>query len=83
MLRAVNNAATAAGLNGDDREPVGPHDLRHSLVGIAFDHGATLPEVSHLARHANARVTAAVYAGLTDDSRQKVTKKLLDAGYGK
>ena len=81
-LRAVNNAATAAGLNSDGREPVGPHDLRHSLVGIAFDHGATLPEVSRLARHANARVTAAIYAGLTDDAHQKVTKKLLDGGFG-
>jgi integrase len=39
------------------------HDLRHSLVAIAFEMGATLPEVAELVRHASANVTLAIYAG--------------------
>jgi integrase len=41
-LRAVHAAGDAAGLNGDDVEPVGLHDLRHSLVAGALDSGVTL-----------------------------------------
>lgn len=81
-LRAVQRAADAAGLNGAGREPVGLHDLRHSFVALALDSGATLPETAALARHANARVTAQMYGGLTDEGRQKAARKLLDAGFG-
>jgi integrase len=34
-LRALRAAGDAAGLNGDGLEPVGLHDLRHSLVAGA------------------------------------------------
>jgi integrase len=81
-LRAVHAAGDAAGLNGDGRQPVGLHDLRHSFVALALDAGATLAEVAALARHANARVTAQVYAGLVDDGREKAAAKLLEAGFG-
>jgi hypothetical protein len=37
----------------------------------------TLPEVALLARHANARVTATVYAGLTTDGRERAAAKLV------
>jgi integrase len=37
---ALRAAGDAAGLNGDDVEPVGLHDLRHSLVVLALDAGA-------------------------------------------
>jgi integrase len=57
-LRAVRAAGDAAGLNGEGREPVGLHDLRHSFIAIALEHGVTLPEAATLARHANTRVTA-------------------------
>lgn len=69
-LRAVHAAGDAAGLNGDGRGPVGLHDLRHSFVAIA------------LARHANARVTAQVYAGLSESGRAAATAKLGEAGFG-
>lgn len=36
----------------------------------------TLPEASALARHANPRITAMAYAGLTDDGRLKLGEKL-------
>jgi integrase len=36
VLRVVQNAASAAGLNGEDREPVGCHDLRHACAAFAF-----------------------------------------------
>jgi integrase len=42
-LRALHAAGDKAGLNGEGLEPVGLHDLRHSLVAIAFEHGLTAP----------------------------------------
>ena len=80
--RAVYTAGHAAGLNPEGIEPVGLHDLRHSLVAIAFENGATAPEVAELARHANPNVTLAIYAGLTSDGRQRATAKLAEGGFG-
>jgi integrase len=81
-LRAVQHAGDEVGLNGEGRETVGLHDLRHSFVAIALANGATLPEAAMLARHANPRVTLAVYAGLTDQGREVAVGKLLRAGFG-
>jgi integrase len=81
-LRALHTAGDRVGLNGDHREPVGLHDLRHSLVAIAFEHELTAPEVAVLARHANAKVTLTVYAGLTGDGREKAVSKLAARGFG-
>jgi hypothetical protein len=36
-----------------------------------------------LARHANARVTLAVYTGLNDNGREKVVVKLAEGGFGR
>jgi integrase len=80
-FRALHKAGEAAGLNGDGREPVGLHDLRHSFAAAALER-LSLPEASYLLRHANARVTAQVYAGLTDDARRRAATKLADAGFG-
>jgi integrase len=80
-LRAVHAAGDAAGLNAD-RQPVGLHDLRHSFVAVALAAGLSLAEAAALARHANARVTAQVYAGLVDDGREVASDKLLAAGFG-
>jgi hypothetical protein len=41
--------------------------------------GAALPEAAALARHANPRVTATVYAGLTDAARAGLGEKLAAA----
>jgi integrase len=82
VLRAIHAAGDAAGLNDDGRERVGVHDLRHSFVGQAFEHGLTLPEVSALARHATAHVTAQVYAGLTEKARDRAAEKLAASGFG-
>jgi integrase len=78
-LRAVYQAGDAAGLNGDGREPVGLHDLRHSFVAIALASGLTLPEASALARHANPRITAMAYAGLSDEAREQLGAKFAAA----
>ncbi len=64
------------GLNGESRERVGLHDLRHSFVAVALASGLTVPEASTLARHANAKITAAAYAGLTDTGRAQLASKL-------
>jgi integrase len=82
VLRAVRRAGDAAGLNPEGAEPVGLHDLRHSMVAIAFELGLTAPEVAVLARHANAKVTLTVYAGLTDDGRERASSKLAEGGFG-
>lgn len=66
----------------DGVEPVGNHDLRHSLVAIAFEHGLSAPQVALLARHANAKVTLAVYAGLIEDGREQALAKLAEGGFG-
>jgi integrase len=55
------------------------HDLRHSSVAIALAAGLTLPEAAALARHANPRVTATIYAGLTDAARAGLGAKLAEA----
>jgi integrase len=81
-LRAVYKAGDAAGLNGDGREPVGLHDLRHSFVALAFDAEVPLPQTSALARHANARVTAQVYAGVIEGGRERAAAKLVSAQFG-
>jgi integrase len=81
-LRAVQHAGDAVGLNGEGRDRVGLHDLRHSFVAIALANGVTLPEAAMLARHANPRVTLAIYAGVTDDAREVTVDKLLTAGFG-
>jgi integrase len=79
VLRAVYAAGDAAGLNDEGRERVGVHDLRHSFVAVALAAGMTLPEAAALARHANPRVTATVYAGLTDAARAGLGEKLASA----
>jgi integrase len=81
-LRALHRAGDKAGLNGDGREPVGLHDLRHSLAAAGLAAGMSLAELAVVLRHANARVTAIVYAGLTDDGRTKAAAKLTEAGFG-
>lgn len=82
-LRALHNAGDNAGLNGEGREPVGLHDLRHSLIGLAFDDPEiTVTEVSAIARHANPRVTLTVYPGRADDRRGRATVKLAAGGVG-
>jgi integrase len=79
VLRAVYAAGDAAGLNGEGRERVGVHDLRHSFVAVALAAGLTLPEAAALARHANPRVTATMYAGLSDPARAGLAAKLAEA----
>ncbi len=80
-LRAVHQAGDDVGLNGEGVGCGRPHDLRHSFVSNAFEF-ATVAEVSALARHANPKVTLAVYAGLTGDGREKAATKLVEGGFG-
>ena len=81
-LRALHAAGDTAGLNGDDVEPVGLHDLRHSLVALVLDSGRSLAEAAVLARHANAKVTGQIYAGISEKAKAKIASKLVDAGIG-
>ena len=49
---------------------------------LALDSGALLAQAALLARHASAKVTAQVYAGLSDKAKAEATAKLVDAGFG-
>ena len=49
---------------------------------MALDAGVRLGEAALLARHANAKVTAQVYAGLTEKAKAEVVTKLINAGVG-
>jgi integrase len=80
VLRAVQAAATHAGLNPDGLPPVGAHDLRHSLAASAFSLNLTPPEVARLLRHASPQVTLAVYGGLTGDAVTALGGKLAALG---
>jgi hypothetical protein len=81
-LRALHKAGDNAGLNPAGVEQVGLHDLRHSFVALALDARMSLAEVALHARHANARVTGQLYAGLSDKARTQLASKLTDAGVG-
>jgi integrase len=81
-LRALHKAGDNAGLNPEDGERVGLHDLRHSVIALSLERGATPAEVAEMARHANPKVTMMLYAGLTKDGQDRVVAKLLDAGFG-
>lgn len=76
VLRAVQAAARKAGLVPEGAQPVGCHDLRHSLAANAFTLGLTLPEVSRALRHANPQVTATTYSGLLEDGVAVLGQKL-------
>jgi integrase len=79
ILRAVKSAAERAGLVGDGQEPVGVHDLRHSLAGQAFALSLSPVEVSKMLRHANPQVTMTVYAGMADGAALAAGDKLAAA----
>lgn len=80
VLRAVQVAADAAGLNPEGVEPIGCHDLRHSMVANALSVGMSITEASRLARHANPQVTATVYADLTQEGVEALGAKLAQLG---
>jgi len=81
-LRALQVAAQSAGLVQDGQEPVGMHDLRHSLAANAFSLGLTPVEVSKLLRHANPKVTLSTYAGITANDASKLGERLTAGGFG-
>lgn len=61
---------------------VGLHDLRHPSLLSHSPSGVTLTKAAMLARHANPRVTLAVYAAVTEQGRDAAVGKLLAAGFG-
>jgi integrase len=79
VLRAMYAAGDRAGLNGDDIEPVGCHDLRHSCAGLLLAARTPLPKVAAVLRHADTRVTAEVYSGLVESARTELAGDLESA----
>ena len=56
--------------------------LRHSFVALALDSGVTLAEAALLARHANAKVTGQIYAGVSEQAKAQIADTLTAAGFG-
>ena len=79
---APDRARSNAGLGGTNQEPVGLHDLHHSLAANSFALGLTHMELARLLRHADPKVTLTVYAGLTDKAVAKLGEKLTSGGFG-
>jgi hypothetical protein len=52
------------------------------LITGALGSGVTLAEAAVLARHANAKVTGAIYAGVSEQTKAKIASKLVDSGFG-
>jgi integrase len=79
----LHTAGDNAGLNPEGAQKVGLHDLRHSLAAAVLEEGGSLAEVAAVLRHKNARVSAQVYAGLTDGGREKTFTRLAEGGFGR
>ncbi len=80
LLHAVNGAAKRAGLVQEGQEPVGNHDLRHSLAANAYAVGLSDLEVARTLRHANPQITRTVYAGITAEAETAIASKLAAIG---
>jgi integrase len=89
-LRAIANAGCRIGLSVSakaneceaDEQPVGCHDLRHSLAANAFEIGLTDVEIARVLRHANVNVTRTTYAGITESGLAGLSTKLAGVGGG-
>lgn len=82
-LRALQVAAESAGVLREGHDPVGLHDLRHSLAANAFALGLAPTEVARLLRHANPRVTLTVYAGVAEgEVINRIGQRLTAGGFG-
>jgi len=71
--------ATKLGVEGKDGEPVGLHDLRHSLASTLRGLGWTNEQVAPILRHRTARVTEQLYGGLSSDSLVAIRSKAAEA----
>jgi integrase len=74
--RAIRTAGDGAKLNPPGAKRVAPHDLRHSCAGLLLAAGVPAPKVAAILRHADARVTLTVYAGLVESERAALRNDL-------
>jgi integrase len=62
VLDAFDLAADKAGLNGDGRRKLVPHDLRHHFASVLIASGADVVHVSRQLGHADVSETLNTYA---------------------
>jgi integrase len=79
VAKVVRVAGDRAKLNPDGVKAVAPHDLRHSCAGLLLAVGVPVPKVAAILRHADARVTLAVYSGLVESQRVELKDDLESA----
>ena len=75
--RTWDPAARQVGLDGFT-----PHDLRHTTASLAVDAGANVKTLQQILGHASAAMTLDVYAGLFDDSIDRLADRL-DQAYAR
>ena len=76
VARAIRAAGTAAKLNPPGVKKVAPHDLRHSCAGLLLAAGVAPTKVSAILRHADSRITLAIYGGLVESQRAELRADL-------
>jgi hypothetical protein len=76
----LNLADVLALADGSPLEVIAVIDLADTE---ALDAGASVAEAAVLARHANAKVTGQIYAGVSESAKAKIASKLVAAGFGK
>jgi integrase len=67
-LRALQAQAEYLGVEGRDGQPLGLHDLRHSLASTLRGLGWADERIAPILRHSNSRTPSAMYGGLSSDS---------------
>jgi len=69
--RTWNPAVRETGLDG-----LTPHDLRHTAASLAVEAGANVKTLQQILGHASAAMTLDVYAGLFDESIDRLADRL-------
>lgn len=78
MLGIAGGRRTTDGFHALAKNTRKPPDAAGSYWAV----GLAIAEVAELARHANAGVTATMYAGLSETGRARVTRRLVESGFG-
>jgi integrase len=79
-LRAIASAAKRVGLQPEGAEPLGNHDLRHSLAAVLYGEGMNDEEVAHFMRHGNSHTAKIMYAGMNKQQMDEFAEKFKAIG---
>jgi integrase len=78
-LRALQVSAERLGIEGQDGQPLGLHDLRHSTAGLLREAGLPDESIALVLRHANSKVTSIMYGSRSDEAKVAVRRAAAEA----